>query len=96
MQNNVHLPRNAQYVFLLGSLGDSLIETIAINHFIKAGYNVTVLGDNLYELRHWFPHVKILPVPKEEKKLIQRLQAFDQLILFHAQVKYFQEAFIPV
>ncbi len=53
MQKNIHVAKDAKYVFLLGSLGDSLIEMIVINQFVKAGYDVTVFSDTLYELRHW-------------------------------------------
>jgi len=96
MQKNIHLPKDAKYVFLLGSLGDSLIEMIVINQFVKAGYDATVFSDTLYELQHWFPHIKISKVPKDEKTFLGCLQTFDQLILFHHEVKHFSPSFIPL
>ena len=94
--NNIHLPKQLSYVFLLGNLGDSLIEMITIHHFVKTGYHVTVLSDNLRELQQWFPSHKISPIPKNKKKLIKVLQSFDQLILFHNEVKHFSVSLTPL
>jgi hypothetical protein len=83
MPKSMYLSKRVEYVFLLGSSGDSLIQMIIIHHFIHLGYNCT------------FPRVRIFPA-LEEEKLIEYLKAFDQLILFHTHVRHFRESFVPL
>lgn len=48
-------------------LGDSLIAMIVVNNLLTNGYQVTVFGNYLYQLRNWFPNATILKPPQPDK-----------------------------
>jgi len=84
MLSNKKLPSHWKYVFLLRSwLGDSLITAVMINHFIKAGYDVTIFSDIIYQLNNWFPNITVYPIQKNKAELLEKLEATDQVILLH-------------
>jgi len=74
------LPMNKRIAFVTSPrLGDSLIAMITAYNFRRAGYDITVFSRYLNELKNWFPHDKIIPVPDlQEGKEI--LSAFDVVL----------------
>lgn len=68
--------------FVMSSrLGDSLLSMIVVNNLVRNGFNVTVFGDYIYQLKDWFPWAKIYAKPNVAQ-VKQILSNFD--ILLHA------------
>ena len=84
MLSSKKLPKNWTYAFLLRSwLGDSLITAVMINNFIRAGYNVTIFSDILYQLKNWFVNIKVYPIANKKNEVLKKLETIDQVILLH-------------
>ncbi|NGX32816.1 MAG: hypothetical protein K1060chlam4_00869 [Candidatus Anoxychlamydiales bacterium] len=65
----------------VSTIGDALILMIAANQLRISGYEVTILHDNIYSLKNWFPHFHF-------KKLSSKnLNSYDHIILQQDEVK---------
>ena len=65
----------------VSTIGDALILMIAANQLRNSGYKVTILHDNIYSLKKWFPHFNF-------KKLSSKnLNSYDHIFLEQDEVK---------
>lgn len=62
-------------------LGDSLLSMIVVNNLVRNGFNVTVFGNYIHELKNWFPWVDVYVRP-DAATAKQTLLKFD--VLLHA------------
>lgn len=50
-----------------GRLGDGAIFLIIVENLRRAGFRVRYYSDTIYQMRHWLPHLEILPAPGSDE-----------------------------
>ncbi|NGX41039.1 MAG: hypothetical protein KR126chlam4_00874 [Candidatus Anoxychlamydiales bacterium] len=65
----------------VSTIGDALILMIAANQLTTLGYEVTILHDNIFSLKNWFPKFQF------KKLSLKELNSYDHIFLEQDEVK---------